>query len=1176
MAYASIDFTEAWVVDYESVLTVTAPKIAGAAVDVRLDNAWAMYDLGSGNEIGGSGGGTAIRARCEFTMTSWSAFNYLGLMMFTTAPDAMRAFQDNPSLAEMIVVRMEADGSSNKYLKIEDVTNGTRTVTSGAVALSLSTKYYVSVEFDPALGTNGRITASIYTGSHGGTLVETVTRDLAGAQDAWRYFMPYSAGYVANTGTTITGTFDVENMEIENFSVSDSTALAQSINHQDYGDSTEVDPNSVLSVTTTQITGTNVSIDDDSYLHKTLSSAVNADWTGYCKINVTIVDQFHLGFFASLLETTAGTPADLNGAGTEDGLFLGIQAPTANTAYTLAIREMVNGAYTFFGVGTGGGTALKEGRDYYIQMSYDRDGGSGTGQVVVRAVEGHPAAIRAFDTLTRNLTAQNDYSILQNFTCDDSGGVTRDANFVIRDSYYSFDENPDILVSVETDVALSVTGVFETNDTIDSDAIKRDIGGKSIARDGGTSRIWVLGVDTTAGETVALYTPSDGISWVSETITNGFAARAHALCIGAGGEPVVALHKESTTDIQIWQRASGVWTKTATVSAGSASDIDSFGIHYDGTTYHLIYMDQGSTSVAAASRNRLRYRTSTNLTSWSSATDVDAGHANGPYGNSKAMVSAIDRSGDLHVIYGKGTSTGDQLLWYAKYDGSWTTEQIADFGVSFVNNNRLRSMDMAIDSNDKPHFVGIIEADAVLGASNGFVDDDDFAAFYWNKTGSSWSSPTTLDAVDSTVQGNYNPTIHFNNGTTAIIHWGSQTTSGAELKRLEGSSRTRVGLVDQFGTNAQNFDLDAAHYARTNGGYLVTGDFLYMRGSLIMIQSVATVWGDGTTLLESVPTFSHVIQVFGRPKPETDIELSQEITLNFAYATGRTSDIAMSDQNALKMAFARGDTDAPPFSQDIGYVYVPTGGGGNTIFVAVTENRLNFSNEVRYLVQTEVSHDLAFSQNINLTLGKTIPQDIELSQDLTVQKIKLLTASGDVLVSDVVFMNKELNLGVSHDLVFSQNGLPIRDWNAYSTHFNPGWGFEDDHLQVVFLHPASLPTTSVTFMRPDFGDERIDHRRDGAVRRNRSGQARTFKTPVYSKFVLNWTGIPRFVAEEFRTRMISYFGDILKYQDHNGVVHEVIISDTALTRSSIGPENMNVSITLEKVNRVDLSPTTVG
>ena len=1037
----------------------------------------------------------------------------------------------------------------------------------------------MTMEFDPALGTHGRITLTSRTGSHTGSAHDSFTLDLANSQSAWRYFYAFGGGFENTSGSAITGDFDLETMQIENFTVPNSATLPDAADHQDFADSTEVDPDADLTVSSTNITVTDAPINNTSYVHKTVPSTVDADWDGYYKISVNIDLQLYFGFFFGLVESTAGNRADIL-TNVESAFLLGVRAGTTANSYVLFGREIVTGVDVANFSGT---VELPENVEHYIKITYDRDGGgSNLGQIVAKARRGHPECVRTMDTLTRDLTSQENYDVLQSWTGmgSDSGTITGD--WVISDAFLSFDPNPALPITVSQSINLSQSQVFEQNEIITAAAIKRDLGGKSIIRDGGTSRVWVLGVDTTLDNTVALYTPSDGITWVSETITSNFAARGHAITIGLGGEPVVVLHKTGETDLEIWQRTgTDTWVKRATVSAGNQNDIDSFGIHYDGTTYHLIYMDKGGESVPVASRNRLRHRTSTNLTSWTSATNIDAGHSNGPYGNAKAMATAIDPSGDIHVVYGLSNSSGDQKLNYALYDGSWTTEEIEDFGVNFSNNDRLLYIDLAIDVNKKPHFIGIIEADVILGASNGFVNDDDFAAFYWEKTGASWTSALVLDVEDDTVSANYNPTLHFNNGSTPVAHWGSTTTAGAELMRAikagGGWTRARVGLVDQFGTDASNYDPDAAQYARTLGGHLVTGDFLYLRGSLIMIQSVATVWADGTILTESIPTFSQVTQLKGLPKPSTDFQMSQMIGFNFGFNRNAAQTPAFSTTvPQINFAYGRTDVRNPQLSQDIGHVFVPVGGGGDTFNLSVTENRLAFGLFLAFLLQQETIDNLTFSQSIGLVLDKTVPTPVELSQDVTLTKVKLLTADGDVLFTDVVFLNKELNLSVSHSLLFDNNGLPIRDWNAYSTAFDPGWGNEDDRIQVVFLHPASLPTTSLTMMRPDFGDIRQDTRRDGSVRRNRTGQPRTFKVPVYSTFVLNWTGIPRFVAEEFRTRIISYFGDELRYQDHNGVYHNVMITDTPLIRSQSNHEHVDLTLTLEKVNRVDLAPTIAG
>ena len=66
------------------------------------------------------------------------------------------------------------------------------------------------------------------------------------------------------------------------------------------------------------------------------------------------------------------------------------------------------------------------------------------------------------------------------------------------------------------------------------------------------------------------------------------------------------------------------------------------------------------------------------------------------------------------------------------------------------------------------------------------------------------------------------------------------------------------------------------------------------------------------------------------------------------------------------------------------------------------------------------------------------------------------------------------------------------------------------------------------------------------------------------------------MGENWRQKMVKWLGSAIRYQDHNGVWHECIVTNTDLTRTQGGPEHNTFTISLQKTERVDLSPSTAG
>lgn len=677
---------------------------------------------------------------------------------------------------------------------------------------------------------------------------------------------------------------------------------------------------------------------------------------------------------------------------------------------------------------------------------------------------------------------------------------------------------------------------------------KTALGGRSSTRIG--SRLWCVALDSPGGKTKALYSDDNGDSWTVEDITISFAAAAHSLNQAADGQPMAALWQDTSTQLQIFKRSSGgSWSLQSTVTLGSSTIHHSFELMWDGTAYNLLYAHHSTTLGA----RQVSHRTSSTLATWTSATTVNSGDTAGIGANlSRGAAFHMDSAGDIHAVYSLPVSD-KLLLRYRKYTSFvWgTAETIEDFGSDITETNRATALTIVTDANDIPHISYQRGATAHV--------------YYRSRVGGSWTAEERVDDFTTSAV----PSISMNLGTTPVLAF----SAGSAL--YLGVRSSGWGLVDLGDYGGGSHFADNLYQARYNTARTNQGCVIFVNGSVTMVSSLILLWDDETNPISNTFTMSQAVALQGFAYPVSDFEISQVVGLNFGYQQSHTSSFSVSQVVANPLRdLGRGDTRAPVIGQLIGLTFDP--GTGDDEHARELQDRIYLSHSVGLILDKilVVEHDIVFTDSIKRTIPQSVSDDIEFTDVEVGTGDRLKSVTETATLSQVVFLNKILNLDITHNITFGQSGLVIRDWDALSDHFDPGWSavLESDVGQVVFLGPADLPTQSLTLKKPEFGDLREDFRRTGAVHRNRSGQARTFMAPVYSRFSLTWSGLLRKRAEEFRVRILQFLGDKVRYIDHNGVEQRVVIVDERFTRSQSGPDYVNVQITLEKDGRVDLDP----
>lgn len=410
MAFNALDLTQAYEADESSRFSLTTTDLTITSL-AGSEIAWLHWD--SAAPFGGSASGTTHSIRFIVNVSSTSTSNVLNLAGFASRPGTHNLLQGAGHGEPAIWLNWNESSGGAGLLSIREHDGTSMSSTSGAFDHVTGTDYYVTVEFDPALDTHGRVTVTIRTGSHAGSVTETITHSLGAAQPQWDYVLGAGSwGSSSEGGKTITAT--VTDYEVENVSVLDSSVIEGTASEEDFTTFTEVDTPGKVTVTASTITATNIDRSENYYVHRA-EAALNDDWVYRGKWNVNVFNAFTLGFMLSLTQS-AGTRQDVVDAG-ESAMLFGWRAPSVATSwgiYALEQDESTPASYD-------GAVALLEGVDYWVRISYERAGGGGNGRWIFAITRGHPDAV-AIDSLTIDAFAQRNYSVIEALASYESGG----------------------------------------------------------------------------------------------------------------------------------------------------------------------------------------------------------------------------------------------------------------------------------------------------------------------------------------------------------------------------------------------------------------------------------------------------------------------------------------------------------------------------------------------------------------------------------------------------------------------------------------------------------------------------------------------------------------------------------------------------------------------------------
>lgn len=672
---------------------------------------------------------------------------------------------------------------------------------------------------------------------------------------------------------------------------------------------------------------------------------------------------------------------------------------------------------------------------------------------------------------------------------------------------------------------------------------KIGLGGRMMTRIG--SRIYAVAVD--ASKTYVVYSDDEAETWHSEQVVN-WPAVAAAITQGAGSQPVLALARSGFPRILTYLRAgAGSWTAGATTVSAGTNDLESFQILYDNTNYHLVYAGYNTSTGAKT----VYHRKTTSIASWPAATAVDVGDIPRTGANrDRALSAVLDKDGDIHLVYTQSVSNRFSLR-YRKYAASaWSAAtEIEDLGSSLTESNRCVHLSITTTGAKIPWIFGV--------KWNGSLVKQIYA---WSKPVSTWTAEGVLatqnadqEYPSSGVQNLDIPSVVFSgNFVDGRIQY-LEKRNGAWARECVSADYTNNKpdqVYDPFRKNAQTLE----------------GAFITVSGSIDVIVTTVLVWGDGA-YASGGAGFTQNIFIKGRDKVNNTLSFTQTIGLSHGYTNTFTHGAAFTSIVVLTRTLPRSVSKGVLLTQAIGLTAIL--GGVTTYYKHVAHSLVFdsvFTRGVREQHQT-VTHSLVFHQvGPGLTRYKSVASQIEFVDDSAASSIKHDTATTNVGLESVVFLNKSLNLTVTHGLAFGSAPVRVRAWVWNSTHFDPGWAaeYEASVSDFLIMGPDEAPTIEITLPKPDMDDENVLFRREQSVRRNRTGSAKSFVTPVYQEFKYQWSGFLRKRAEEFRHAIGPLLGKNVRIRDHNGVWHSVKITDTRITSTQKSPEYVVVGLTFEK------------
>jgi hypothetical protein len=431
--FSPYDPTTAWLVDLPVVPSLDdlqSNRIPVDSLQANADNSWLMFDSATAPFGGTLGERTRVRFRLHTSL--WATAMASGLVACSTKVGNRDGQRDYAGADLDYIGLTLVESGAIPQMRIDEIYGGTITTTAFTGTLSLDTDYYVEMDFNPALGTHGRITATIWSNSFDGTVVESKTHDLTAAHDAWSYFYPF-VGNNDDAAGAVSGTFAMDLLGVVDVPTPDSTELPTNGSEEDFTDHTAVDGGDVVyTIAANSLGVSNSDKRDDDYVYQDtfVNPVLNgSDIWGYCKINVPSGTDAGWFAWAMSVATQASHWFDITG----DAIGGRIDIQAGATTFKLAATGKVDGADESGLLST---DALAIQKDWWLHFDWN-----GTTEVFTfSASEDHPLAVRRQATVSLSFVGTpEDLDVFHSFqSFGNPGAAAHFGSFTTTDMFWSF------------------------------------------------------------------------------------------------------------------------------------------------------------------------------------------------------------------------------------------------------------------------------------------------------------------------------------------------------------------------------------------------------------------------------------------------------------------------------------------------------------------------------------------------------------------------------------------------------------------------------------------------------------------------------------------------------------------------------------------------------------------
>ena len=297
----------------------------------------------------------------------------------------------------------------------------------------------------------------------------------------------------------------------------------------------------------------------------------------------------------------------------------------------------------------------------------------------------------------------------------------------------------------------------------------------------------------------------------------------------------------SSTYFQVWcARYSGsMWMNPVQVSQGAAAEVQAFylTIAVDGNDkVHLVW--QANTGSISSRIFYAKYDGS-----WSSPVIISTL----PYSMYPSI--AVNSNNYLHVVWTSGANSinGERKVWYTEYNGTWQVP-VAISTKPELNGYYMNNPSIAVDSYDNLHVVwdGISTSIPVYSQ-----------IWYTNYT-TSWSSPIRIsNATGMTASTQETPSIAVDSNNRIQVIWTNTKEHALFYSRYDSSWSTPV----QVEANAAYPHFRWSSYPSSNS-ITSTLDYVFLRGSKLTFNTMSpSILPEGPPFSVSINPLSESISV---------------------------------------------------------------------------------------------------------------------------------------------------------------------------------------------------------------------------------------------------------------------------------------------------------------------------